>query len=239
MDGKLSVVVADDNERILSLLSDLLSSDEEINVVGTAANGQEAYEMIRKEKPDVVLLDIIMPKLDGLSVMEKINKDSTLDKHPAFVVMSAVGQEAITEDAFSLGANYYIMKPFDSKELVARVKAVLRRFQPVKAEALSTDQKCVEYPELTINLTNYSVTYEGRQIDMPPKELELLYFLASSPNQVFTREQLLDNIWGYEYIGDTRTEDVHVKRLREKIKDKENWSISTVWGIGYKFEVTE
>ena len=111
MDGKLSVVVADDNERILSLLSDLLSSDEEINVVGTAANGQEAYEMIRKEKPDVVLLDIIMPKLDGLSVMEKINKDSTLDKHPAFVVMSAVGQETITEDAFSLGANYFIMKP--------------------------------------------------------------------------------------------------------------------------------
>ncbi|MEE1517707.1 MAG: sporulation transcription factor Spo0A [Lachnospiraceae bacterium] len=122
MDGKLSVVVADDNERILSLLSDLLSSDEEINVVGTAANGQEAYEMIRKEKPDVVLLDIIMPKLDGLSVMEKINKDSTLDKHPAFVVMSAVGQETITEDAFSLGANYFIMKPFDHESLMCRMK---------------------------------------------------------------------------------------------------------------------
>jgi two-component system response regulator (stage 0 sporulation protein A) len=122
MDGKLSVVVADDNERILSLLSDLLSSDDEINVVGTAANGQEAYEMIRKEKPDVVLLDIIMPKLDGLSVMEKINKDSTLDKHPAFVVMSAVGQETITEDAFSLGANYFIMKPFDHESLMCRMK---------------------------------------------------------------------------------------------------------------------
>ena len=122
MDGKISVVVADDNERILSLLSDLLSSDEEINVVGTAANGQEAYEMIRKEKPDVVLLDIIMPKLDGLSVMEKINKDSTLDKHPAFVVMSAVGQETITEDAFSLGANYFIMKPFDHESLMCRMK---------------------------------------------------------------------------------------------------------------------
>lgn len=122
MDGKLSVVVADDNERIVSLLSDLLSSDEEINVVGTAANGQEAYEMIRKEKPDVVLLDIIMPKLDGLSVMEKINKDSTLDKHPAFVVMSAVGQETITEDAFSLGANYFLMKPFDHESLMGRMK---------------------------------------------------------------------------------------------------------------------
>ena len=122
MEGKLSVVVADDNERIISLLSDLLKTDEDINVVGTAKNGQEAYDIIRKEKPDVVLLDIIMPKLDGLSVMEKINKDSTLDKHPAFVVMSAVGQEAITEDAFSLGANYFIMKPFDGEALVKRVK---------------------------------------------------------------------------------------------------------------------
>ena len=122
MEGKLSVVVADDNERIVSLLSDLLSTDEDIDIVGTAKNGQEAYDVIRKEKPDVVLLDIIMPKLDGLSVMEKINKDDTLDKHPAFVVMSAVGQEAITEDAFNLGANYFIMKPFDHESLMSRMK---------------------------------------------------------------------------------------------------------------------
>lgn len=122
MEGKLSVVVADDNERIVSLLSDLLKTDEDIDVVGTAANGQEAYDIIKKEKPDVVLLDIIMPKLDGLSVMDKINKDSTLDKHPAFVVMSAVGQETITEDAFSLGANYFIMKPFDHESLMSRMK---------------------------------------------------------------------------------------------------------------------
>ena len=122
MEGKLSVVVADDNERIISLLSDLLSTDEDIDIVGSAKNGQEAYDVIRKEKPDVVLLDIIMPKLDGLSVMEKINKDDTLDKHPAFVVMSAVGQEAITEDAFSLGANYFIMKPFDLESLMCRLK---------------------------------------------------------------------------------------------------------------------
>ena len=122
MEGKLNVVVADDNERIVSLLSDLLSTDEDISVVGKAKNGQEAYDIIRKEKPDVVLLDIIMPKLDGLSVMDKINHDATLDKHPAFVVMSAVGQEAITEDAFSLGANYYIMKPFDHETLMYRMK---------------------------------------------------------------------------------------------------------------------
>ena len=130
------------------------------------------------------------------------------------------------------------MKPFDSKELVARVKAVLRRYQPIKSTStLAPTAKCVEYPDLTINLSNYSVIYNGSQVDMPPKELELLYFLAASPNQVFTREQLLDHIWGYEYIGDTRTVDVHVKRLREKIKDHEKWQISTVWGIGYKFEV--
>ena len=138
-----------------------------------------------------------------------------------------------------LGADDYILKPFDSKELVARVKAVLRRYQPVKAEAPSADVKCVEYPGLVVNLSNYSVSYNDRSVEMPPKELELLYFMASSPNQVFTREQLLDNIWGYEYIGDTRTVDVHVKRLREKIKDTSNWKISTVWGIGYKFEVND
>ena len=138
-----------------------------------------------------------------------------------------------------LGADDYIMKPFDSKELVARVKAVLRRYQPVKQEPAQPDLKCVTYPDLVVNLSNYSVEYYGKTIDMPPKELELLYFLASSPNQVFTREQLLDHIWGYEYVGDTRTVDVHVKRLREKINDHTAWSISTVWGIGYKFEVKE
>ena len=135
-----------------------------------------------------------------------------------------------------LGADDYIIKPFDTKELVARVRAVLRRFK-VRQPAGNPDEKCVSFPDLTINLTNYSVTYMGKQIDMPPKELELLYFLAASPNQVFTREQLLDHIWGYEYIGDTRTVDVHIKRLREKIKDHPQWSLSTVWGIGYKFEV--
>ena len=130
------------------------------------------------------------------------------------------------------------MKPFDSKEMVARVRAVLRRYQPVKPEAPAAEKvKCVEYDGLTINLTNYSVLCDGQNVDMPPKELELLYFLAASPNQVFTREQLLDQIWGYEYIGDTRTVDVHIKRLREKIKDHPGWGLSTVWGIGYKFEL--
>jgi DNA-binding response OmpR family regulator len=136
-----------------------------------------------------------------------------------------------------LGADDYIIKPFDSKELVARVRAVLRRFQVKDAVPAPSNEKCVNYPDLSVNLTNYAVLYKGSRVDMPPKELELLYFLASSPNQVFTREQLLDHIWGYEYIGDTRTVDVHIKRLREKIKDHKSWAISTVWGIGYKFEV--
>ena len=136
-----------------------------------------------------------------------------------------------------LGADDYMEKPFDSKELVARVKAVLRRYKQTPAVSTEPDVKCVEYPDLIINQTNYSVIYMGKSVDMPPKELELLYFLASSPNHVFTREQLLDQIWGDEYIGDTRTVDVHIKRLREKINDHTHWRIATIWGIGYKFEV--
>ena len=154
-------------------------------------------------------------------------------------MLSAKGEIFDKVLGLELGADDYILKPFDSKELVARVKAVLRRFQPAKPAVEASDIKCVTYPDLVINLSNYSVLYKGAPVEMPPKELELLYFLASSPNQVFTREQLLDHIWGYEYIGDTRTVDVHVKRLREKIKDNDSWRLSTVWGIGYKFEVKD
>lgn len=166
MEGKLSVVVADDNERIISLLSDLLSTDEDINVVGTAKNGQEAYDIIRKEKPDVVLLDIIMPKLDGLSVMDKINKDDTLDKHPTFVVMSAVGQEAITEDAFNLGAYYFIMKPFDHKSLLDRMKLL-------KAPGVCGRNYCKlssgisKTPEMTTNDLEVVVTQFIHEVGVP------------------------------------------------------------------------
>ena len=158
-------------------------------------------------------------------------------------MLSAKGEIFDKVLGLELGADDYMIKPFDSKELVARVKAVLRRYQPpVQTPASSVTEQhgnFVEYPDLIVNLTNYSVIYNGHSIELPPKELELLYFLASSPNQVFTREQLLDHIWGYEYIGDTRTVDVHIKRLREKIKDNPNWALSTVWGIGYKFEVKD
>ena len=151
-------------------------------------------------------------------------------------MLSAKGEIFDKVLGLELGADDYILKPFDSKELVARVKAVLRRYQPVKTESV-VDLKYVEYPDLVVNLSNYSVMYNGKPIDMPPKELELLYFLASSPNQVFTRDQLLDRLWGYDYIGDSRTVDVHIKRLREKLNENRNWSISTVWGKGYRFEV--
>ena len=173
--------------------------------------------------------------MDGWDTLKAIRTNKNT-KYIPVIMITAVSEEHKIVSGLKIGADDYIVKPFDAKKLVARVRAVLRRSHPKKSTSIS-GEKCVSYPDLTINLTNYSVTYMGNQIDMPPKELELLYFLAASPNQVFTREQLLDHIWGYEYIGDTRTVDVHIKRLREKIKDHPSWSISTVWGIGYKFEV--
>ena len=177
----------------------------------------------------------MLPGIDGYQVCRTIRSKSNIP----IIMMSAKGEVFDKVLGLELGADDYIIKPFDTKEMVARVKAVLRRYQgpAATAEKAKPSGKCVEYPGLMVNLTNYSVEYNGETIDMPPKELELLYFLASSPNQVFTREQLLDHIWGYEYIGDTRTVDVHIKRLREKLGEEHNWSITTVWGIGYKFEV--
>ncbi|MEE1100950.1 MAG: response regulator transcription factor [Agathobacter sp.] len=233
MAGKQKILIVDDDNNIAELISLYLTKEcYDTHIVN---DGEEALKAFDLYNPNLILLDLMLPGIDGYQVCREIRSKS----NTPIIMLSAKGEIFDKVLGLELGADDYIMKPFDSKELVARVKAVLRRFQPVKTESVSADHKCVEFPGLTINLTNYSVTYDGHQVDMPPKELELLYFLASSPNQVFTREQLLDNIWGYEYIGDTRTVDVHVKRLREKIKDKENWSISTVWGIGYKFEVTE
>ena len=198
-----------------------------------ADDGIKGKRKALEESYDLVILDLMLPGMDGYEVCRELRKTSKVP----IIMLSAKGEIFDKVLGLELGADDYMIKPFDSKELVARVKAVLRRYQPVKAEDPSSDIKCVSYTDLVINLSNYSVIYRGEQVDMPPKELELLYFLAASPNQVFTREQLLDHIWGYEYIGDTRTVDVHVKRLREKIKDHANWSLATVWGIGYKFEV--
>ena len=230
MATKQKILIVDDDNNIAELVALYLTKEcFETKIVN---DGEEALKQFHIFHPDLSLLDLMLPGIDGYQVCREIRHTSDVP----IIMLSAKGETFDKVLGLELGADDYIIKPFDSKELVARVRAVLRRFH-VKSPSSAPKEKCVSYPDLVINLTNYSVTYMGHQIDMPPKELELLYFLASSPNQVFTREQLLDHIWGYEYIGDTRTVDVHIKRLREKIKDNPNWSLSTVWGIGYKFEV--
>ena len=229
---KRKILIVDDDANIAELIALYLT--KECFQCEIAEDGETALEKHQSFQPDLILLDIMLPGIDGYDVLREIRKQYTTP----VIMLSAKGETFDKVLGLELGADDYIIKPFDSKELVARVKAVLRRFQPSRTIPVSaTAGECVEYPDLIINQTNYSVIYQGRTVDMPPKELELLYFLASSPNQVFTREQLLDHIWGYEYIGDTRTVDVHIKRLREKIKDHASWAITTVWGIGYKFEV--
>ena len=237
MAAKQKILIVDDDNNIAELISLYLTKEcFECKIVN---DGEAALKAFPRFRPDLILLDLMLPGMDGYEVCREIRHKSKVP----IIMLSAKGEVFDKVLGLELGADDYIIKPFDSKELVARVKAVLRRFQNTavlpkeEPETVAQPAKAVEYPDLIINLTNYSVTYRGENIEMPPKELELLYFLASSPNQVFTREQLLDNIWGYEYIGDTRTVDVHIKRLREKINGNPNWTISTVWGIGYKFEV--
>lgn len=231
MVAKQKILIVDDDANIAELISLYLT--KECYDTRMVQDGEEALAMYEQYQPNLILLDLMLPGIDGYQVCREIRAKSNLP----IIMLSAKGEIFDKVLGLELGADDYIMKPFDSKELVARVKAVLRRYQPAKPDTAAANIKCVEYPDLIINQTNYSVLYHGKAVDMPPKELELLYFLASSPNQVFTREQLLDHIWGYEYIGDTRTVDVHVKRLREKIKDHASWRLATVWGIGYKFEV--
>ena len=224
------ILIIEDEESIAELEKDYLElSGFEVEIEN---DGAEGLKKALSEEFDLVILDLMLPGMDGYQVCRELRSRS----NTPIIMLSAKGEVFDKVLGLELGADDYMIKPFDSKELVARVKAVLRRFQPSRTDEAPTT-KIVQYPDLIINQSNYSVIYQGNSIDMPPKELELLYFLASSPNQVFTREQLLDHIWGYEYIGDTRTVDVHIKRLREKIKDHPAWRLATVWGIGYKFEV--
>ena len=235
MAEKQRILIVDDDYNIAELISLYLTKEcFETKIVG---DGEEALRVFPEFQPNLILLDLMLPGIDGYQVCRELRSTSQVP----IIMLSAKGEIFDKVLGLELGADDYMIKPFDSKELVARVKAVLRRYQlPAQMPASSVTEQhgnFVEYPDLIVNLTNYSVIYNGHSIELPPKELELLYFLASSPNQVFTREQLLDHIWGYEYIGDTRTVDVHIKRLREKIKGNDKWALTTVWGIGYKFDV--
>lgn len=231
MVSKQKILIVDDDNNIAELISLYLTKECFDTMI--VNDGESVMPAMETFAPNLILLDLMLPGIDGYQVCREVRAQYSVP----IIMLSAKGEVFDKVLGLELGADDYMEKPFDSKELVARAKAVLRRYKPSNAPTENPNDKCVEYEDLTINLTNYSVIYMGHTVEMPPKELELLYFLASSPNQVFTREQLLDHIWGYEYIGDTRTVDVHIKRLREKIKDHSSWAITTVWGIGYKFEV--
>lgn len=237
MASKQRILIVDDDENIAELVNLYLTKECFDTLI--VNDGDAALNAVKTYQPNLILLDIMLPGKDGYEVLREIRRHSNLP----VVMLSAKGEVFDKVLGLELGADDYIMKPFDSKEMVARIKAVLRRFhtEPPYAPAINDDLPIekVSFPGLSINLTDYSVHYNGTVVDMPPKELELFYFLASHPNQVFTREQLLDHIWSYDYIGDTRTVDVHIKRLREKFTEHPSWNLTTVWGIGYKFEYHE
>ena len=232
MANKQKILIVDDDENIANLISLYLT--KECYETRIEHDGQSALDAFKEYAPNLILLDIMLPGLDGYEVCREIRRESKVP----IIMLSAKTEVFDKVLGLELGADDYIIKPFDSKELVARVKAVLRRYTEAPAPVeKKPDEKRVEYKDLIINLSNYEVIYKGKPVEMTPREIELLYFLASSPNQVFTREQLLDHIWGYEYAGDTRTVDVHIKRIREKIADTDQWSLGTVWSEGYRFEV--
>ena len=223
----IKILVVDDDINICELL--MLYIKKEGYSVIIANNGNQAVDMFKKEKPDLILLDIMLPGLDGWQVCRTIRKESNCP----IIMITAKGEVFDKVLGLELGADDYISKPFETKEVVARIKAVLRRTN-VKSAGL----KKVEFDNLSINLTNYELKVNGKRVDAPPKEMELLFHLASNPNRVYTRDQLLDEVWGFEYYGDSRTVDVHIKRLREKLEGvSTQWSLKTVWGVGYKFEV--
>ena len=225
------VLVADDDKNICELLR-LYLVKEGFQVV-LAGDGEEALARFSAENPDIILLDVMMPRLDGWQVCREIRKKSECP----IIMITAKGETFDKVLGLELGADDYVVKPFETKEIVARIKAVLRRTGKSAAE---NDVKEVSYDKLVVNMTKYELKVDGKVVDTPPKELELLYHLASNPNRVYTRDQLLDEVWGFEYYGDSRTVDVHVKRLREKLEGvSDKWALKTVWSVGYKFEVQD
>ena len=225
------ILVVDDDKNICELLR--LYLEKEGYSVAISNQGEEAIAKINAIKPDLILLDIMLPGLDGWQVCREIRKTSNVP----IIMLTAKGETFDKVLGLELGADDYVVKPFDTKEVIARVKAVLRR---IGNAAPAVETKEVNYDKLSVNMTRYELKVDGKVIDTPPKELELLFHLASNPNRVYTRDQLLDEVWGFEYYGDSRTIDVHVKRLREKLEGvSDKWSLKTVWGVGYKFEVVE
>ena len=224
--AKPNIMVVDDEKNICELIR--LYLEKEGFAVTIANNGSDAIAMIRQNRPDLVLLDIMMPVIDGWEVCRQVREFSQVP----IIMLTAKGETFDKVMGLDLGADDYIVKPFDTKEVVARAKAVLRR------TATEEEEGEVVYDKLVVNIDRYELRVDGKVIDTPPKELELLYHLAKNPNRVYTRDQLLDEVWGFEYFGDSRTIDVHVKRLREKLEGvSDQWSLKTVWGVGYKFEV--
>ncbi len=222
------VLVVDDDAHIAELIK--LYLEKEGYKANVAQNGAVALKMFKEEAPSIVILDVMMPEMDGWQVCREIRRISNIP----IIMLTAKGETFDKVLGLELGADDYMVKPFEPKELVARVKAVLRRFESNDTQTM----KEIVYPNLSINLSNYELKIAGKIVEIPPKELELLYFLASNPNRVFTREQLLEDVWGFDCYVDSRTVDVHIKRLREKLDGVEgNWSIKTVWSVGYKFEV--
>ncbi|MCI6639569.1 MAG: response regulator transcription factor [Pygmaiobacter massiliensis] len=230
---KIKILIVDDDKNICELLR--LYLEKEGYEADLAYDGQQALEKFAASKPNLVLLDVMMPKIDGWETCRRIRAAGDVP----VIMLTAKGETFDKVLGLELGADDYIVKPFDTKEVVARIKAVLRRYT-VSAGAEEQEQKVISYDKLSVDLTRYELKVDGRVVDAPPKELELLYFLASHPNRVFSRDQLLDEVWGFEYYGDSRTIDVHVKRLREKLEGvSDQWNLKTVWSVGYKFEVKD
>ena len=224
---KEKILVVDDEKNICDLLRMYL--EKEGYAVVMAHNGLDAVNMFSSENPDLVLLDVMLPQLDGWQVCREIRKTS----EKPIIMLTAKDEVFDKVLGLELGADDYVTKPFDTKEIIARIKAVLRRTSAVK----ETEVKEVKYDKLSVNLTNYELKVDGVVVDTPPKELELIYYLASNPDRVFTRDQLLDDVWGFDYFGDSRTVDVHIKRLRDKLKGvSDEWELRTIWSVGYKFE---
>ena len=232
------ILIVEDHVQSRTTMAEYLRRQEGVALVREAGNGAEALKLLSEEPFEIMITDIIMPQMDGYALLEEMRRRE-LPSKPQTIVVSALGRDDFVTRAIELGATFYMVKPFDTKEVVARIKAVLRRCTTTTAQTESTEG-VIEFDNLRLDMNSYELRVKGKVVEAPPKELELLNCLASHPNRVYTRDQLLDEVWGFEYYGDSRTIDVHVKRLREKLAGaSDKWELKTVWGVGYKFEVRQ